>query len=92
MLLTFLNPSFRTVTFKNDPDLIKQVVDLFQQVTTPLLNVPGFFPAIAFQPISTNILQHMQKNGGNALGLTPDEPPLTSKLGLHPNPTSSVGN
>lgn len=31
---------------------------------------------LALQPISPNILQHMQKNGGNALGLHPEDGPL----------------
>lgn len=33
-------------------------------------------PFFAYQPISTNVLEAMQKNGGNALGLTAEEGPL----------------
>ncbi|KAF3347092.1 Palmitoyltransferase ERF2 [Verticillium dahliae VDG2] len=33
-------------------------------------------PQIAFQPISTNVLKEMQKNGGNALGLHVGDGPL----------------
>ncbi|OHF02946.1 FAD binding domain-containing protein [Colletotrichum orchidophilum] len=33
-------------------------------------------PLFVYQPISTNILEAMQKNGGNALGLTPEAGPL----------------
>ncbi|EEY20444.1 FAD binding domain-containing protein [Verticillium alfalfae VaMs.102] len=33
-------------------------------------------PQIAFQPISTNVLKEMQKNGGNALGLDVGDGPL----------------
>ncbi|KAM0276541.1 hypothetical protein ACHAQH_006642 [Verticillium albo-atrum] len=33
-------------------------------------------PQMALQPISTNVLEEMQKNGGNALGLDVDDGPL----------------
>ncbi|CAI4215036.1 unnamed protein product [Parascedosporium putredinis] len=33
-------------------------------------------PFLVFQPISTNIIEGMQKNGGNALGLKPEDGPL----------------
>ncbi|KAL0944794.1 FAD binding domain-containing protein [Colletotrichum truncatum] len=33
-------------------------------------------PFFVYQPITTNILKAMQKNGGNSLGLTPEKGPL----------------
>lgn len=70
----------KTVTFKNDPILIQQAIEIFVEEVTPLLNVEGFMPAVAFQPISLNILDAMKKNGGNALGLSEADGPLISKF------------
>ena len=44
-----------------------------------MLDVPGFAPACAFQPLSLNIIENMQKNGGNVLGLSSADGPLMSK-------------
>ncbi|KAE9373188.1 FAD-binding domain-containing protein [Stipitochalara longipes BDJ] len=73
----FSRETFKTVTFKNDAQLIKDVIQLFIDEATPLLNLTGFAPAFAFQPLSLNIIEQMSKNGGNALGLSVDEGPLT---------------
>jgi hypothetical protein len=66
------------------------VIQIFIEEATPLLNLSGFAPAFAFQPLSLNIIEKMAKNGGNALGLSTDEGPLTSSssfpLPYHPYP------
>ncbi|KAN0098787.1 FAD-binding domain containing protein [Hyaloscypha variabilis] len=74
---SFARETFKTVTFKNDAQLIKDVIQLFIEEATPLLNLTGFAPAFAFQPLSLNIIEQMSKNGGNALGLSTDDGPLT---------------
>jgi hypothetical protein len=71
---------FRTATFKNSASLINDIVKIYKEEAGSVLDVDGIFPALAFQPISKNIVQQMQKNGGNALGLTVDRAPLMSKL------------
>lgn len=71
---------WRTITFKNDATIIQNIITMFEEEANTILNVQGFFPAVAFQPLSTNILNHMQKNGGNALGLSAADGPLVSKL------------
>jgi hypothetical protein len=68
---------FKTVTFKNDAQLIKDIIQLFIEEASPLLNLTGFAPAFAFQPLSLNIFEQ-KSNGGNALGLSTDYGPLTS--------------
>ncbi|CAG8983251.1 hypothetical protein HYALB_00002687 [Hymenoscyphus albidus] len=68
---------FKTVTFKNDPALFKGIVKIFTEEASTVLTVPGLAPFFAFQPISDNIVEHMQKNGGNALGLSTADGPLT---------------
>ncbi|RDW84692.1 hypothetical protein BP6252_02282 [Coleophoma cylindrospora] len=68
---------FKTVTFKNDPALIKQIIGYFIEEATSVLHVPGIAPAFAFQPLSLNIIAKMMKNGGNVLGLSAADGPLT---------------
>ncbi len=66
------------MTFKNDATLIKEVIQIFVEEANSVINVPGFAPAFAFQPISLNIIKNMAKNGGNVLGLSDADGPLTS--------------
>ncbi|KAL3423770.1 FAD binding domain-containing protein [Phlyctema vagabunda] len=73
----YLREIFKTVTFRDDASLIKEIISIFVEEAGSLLSVPGFAPAFAFQPLSLNILQHMSKNGGNVLGLADSTEPLT---------------
>lgn len=73
----YLRQIFRTVTFKNDASLLKQIVNIFVEEVNAIIDVPGLVPAFAFQPISLNIIEQMSKNGGNALGITSEDGPLT---------------
>ena len=59
--------------------MIDDIVKIYKEEADSVLDVEGLFPALAFQPISKNIVKEMQKNGGNALGLTVDRAPLMSK-------------
>ena len=72
----YLRETFRTVTFKNSASLIKKITEIFVQEVAPILSIPGLIPAFAFQPISLNIIERMSQNGGNALGLSPEDAPL----------------
>jgi hypothetical protein len=81
---------FKTVTFKNDATLIKDVIQIFVDEAAPLLNISGFAPAFAFQPLSLNIIEKMSMNRGNTLGLSTDEGPLTSSF--IPFPTFPLPN
>lgn len=76
---------FRTVTFKSSSALITELVKIYKEEASAILDVEGLLPAFAFQPISKNILENMQKDGGNALGLTPDRGPLMSEYPLFSN-------
>ncbi|RDL32612.1 uncharacterized protein BP5553_09068 [Venustampulla echinocandica] len=67
---------FRTVTFKNDANLIKQLVQIYVEETSTVLDIPGILPFFSFQPISLNIIDKMKKNGGNVLGLSEADGPL----------------
>ncbi|CEI39927.1 hypothetical protein FVEN_g2195 [Fusarium venenatum] len=55
------------------------LVPLFEARNAKLLeaaNGSSVVPFLVFQPLSVNILQAMQKNGGNTFGLGPKEGPL----------------
>jgi hypothetical protein len=60
---------------------MSRIIKIYQEEATSILDVDGIFPSNAFQPISQNIIDQMQKDGGNALGITADRGPLMSRLG-----------
>ncbi|KAH6705324.1 FAD binding domain protein [Leptodontidium sp. MPI-SDFR-AT-0119] len=74
---TFARQTFKTVTLKDDPALLKAIIKIFTEEASTVLDVPGLLPFFAFQPLSTNIISKMSKNGGNALGLSVVDGPLT---------------
>lgn len=59
--------------------LLQDIVSLYEAYVKDLLAVAGGTAVttyLVFQPISQNIVEAMQKNGGNALGLKPKDGPL----------------
>jgi len=52
------------------------IVDEFEQDFAPLVNMFGIVPSCVLQIITTDVLSHMSKKGGNALGITVDDGPL----------------
>ncbi|KAL8910197.1 MAG: hypothetical protein Q9171_004495 [Xanthocarpia ochracea] len=77
------NPSgfrqtYSTATFKNSADLQLQILDIFVQEIDPIKNTAaGFLPALVMQPITIPMIRLFRKNGGNALGITEEDGPLT---------------
>lgn len=63
-------------TFKVDRELFTFLVDTFYSLISDVQSVQGAFPTISIQPITEGQLQGMQKNGGNALGLSPGKGPI----------------
>ena len=63
-------------TFKVDRDLFTFLVDTFYSEITAIQNIKGALPTISIQPITEGQLKGMQKNGGNALGLSPAKGPI----------------
>ena len=62
-----------TVTVANDARLLSQVFDIADAILQPIKKVPGVFLAFAYQPISKATMYRSQENGGNALGLDPND-------------------
>ncbi|KAK7450945.1 FAD binding domain-containing protein [Colletotrichum acutatum] len=61
--------------------LLQDIIQLWQAHAQDVMAAAGktnttLSPLLVYQPISTNIIEAMQKNGGNALGLAPEEGPL----------------
>jgi hypothetical protein len=66
-----LRESYWTATFLMTEDITTYLVNTFKEEVLPITGVPGLLPAIVLQVITTDMMQQMQKNGGNALGLNP---------------------
>ncbi|KAF4506096.1 hypothetical protein G6O67_006215 [Ophiocordyceps sinensis] len=60
-------------------ELFEAIVSLYEACVNELLAAADgaeIMPHLVFQPISRNVMQEMQKNGGNALGLKLEHGPL----------------
>ena len=66
---------YRTFSFRNDARLAVQILNLCYEKFSPLEESINLV-ACAFQPLPVNYIREMQKNGGNALGLEPEDGPL----------------
>ncbi|ODH21309.1 hypothetical protein ACO22_05682 [Paracoccidioides brasiliensis] len=71
-----LRENYWTLTVKLDIEMLTFVVDSFMAGVDPIRNVAGILPALTLQIFTSDMIQKMAKNGGNALGLEPSEGPL----------------
>lgn len=76
-----------TAVSARDPQLLLEVVPLWESYANGLIqsaNGTALTPYLVFQPLSVNILDAMQTNGGNALGLssTNDGPLMIVQLSV----------
>ena len=77
--------TYWTATFKNNATLMNTIQEIFVEEVENIKNVTGFGPACVFQAITMDIISHFSKNGGNALGITPEDGPLI-RIQLTPQP------
>ena len=76
-------PGFRqhyiTATFHNSAKLQSIILDIFvQEIDSIKHKLSNFFrPSLMFQTITNDVISHFSQNGGNALGISKDEGPLT---------------
>ncbi|KAJ5722135.1 hypothetical protein N7488_000170 [Penicillium malachiteum] len=61
--------TYWTLTVGNDATLMADMVAIYMDEIEPLKNFSGIVPSLVFQPITTDMISHFSKNGGNALGL-----------------------
>ena len=73
---------FFSLTLKNDAKLLGDILTLWYQEIQPIIDIKDFLPALAFQPLTKPIIKNFAKDGGNALGITEADGPLTSKSAL----------
>ena len=53
----------------NSATLMADMVAIYMDEVEPLKAVAGIVPSLVFQPITSDMISHFSKNGGNALGL-----------------------
>jgi FAD/FMN-containing dehydrogenase len=63
-------------TFKVDRDIFKAFIDIFFDMLPAIQNAAGILPVLSFQAITVPAMKKMQQNGGNALGLDPNDGPI----------------
>ncbi|GAM41132.1 hypothetical protein TCE0_041f14026 [Talaromyces pinophilus] len=68
-----LRESYWTATFAFTKEMIAYCVETFETEAIRAANATGYLPALVLQVISTDMTTQMQKNGGNALGLSPSD-------------------
>jgi hypothetical protein len=73
---TGLRETYWTATYKLNETFAAFMAETFLEEIVAVQDVAGLVPACVMQIISTNTLEHMEQNGGNALGITPDDGPL----------------
>ncbi|KAH7406820.1 hypothetical protein DE146DRAFT_405874 [Phaeosphaeria sp. MPI-PUGE-AT-0046c] len=75
-----LRQSFWTFTVKLDKKLPESIKDIFFEELPAILDAEELLPAISFQVITLPILEQMATRGGNTLGLSTEDGPLTNIL------------
>lgn len=73
---------YETATFKLDADLMKEITNIYMEETEKIRHLKGMISALPMQIITKAEIAHFQKNGGNCLGIDPDDGPLMCKNSL----------
>jgi len=61
---------YHSISVRPNRDYYSKVLDIFYEEIAPVKNITGFLPVIHIQPITPDILRLMERNGGNALGIS----------------------
>jgi hypothetical protein len=72
-----LRETFWAFMVKNDVQLMADIQNIFEEEVANIITAANIVPALVFQPISTAMTSHFTTNGGNALGITAEDGPLT---------------
>lgn len=68
-----LRESYWTRTMHVNEEVMNACLDIFEEELTPSVkNVTGILPVFVFQPLKPSVTRLFAKNGGNALGITPE--------------------
>jgi len=71
--------SYWAMMVKNSASLMADITAIYMEEVEPIKNVTGVVPSLIFQPITLDQISHFSKNGGNALGITPNAGPLNRR-------------
>ncbi|KAK2768274.1 hypothetical protein FQN54_000127 [Arachnomyces sp. PD_36] len=71
-----LRESYWTATYKLDKALAMFVANTFMEEIEPVSGAQALVPSAVLQVITPDVIIHMEKNGGNALGLSASDGPL----------------
>ena len=71
-----LEETFWTATFKNSRPLMQDILDIYKEEIKPFEEVTGVVAALILSPIARDVIKHFGKNGGNCLGIHPDDGPF----------------
>ncbi|KIN08813.1 hypothetical protein OIDMADRAFT_175526 [Oidiodendron maius Zn] len=66
--------TYWTLMVENSASLMADMVAIYMDEVNPIKGVAGIVPSLVFQPITTDMISHFTKNGGNALGLAGQGP------------------
>jgi hypothetical protein len=81
----------------NCASLMDDMVAIYMDEIEPVKTAAGILPSLIFQPITTDMISHFSKNGGNALGLDGEGPlnrmyPQSPLQCANVNPLGSCAN
>ncbi|KAF4457682.1 hypothetical protein F53441_442 [Fusarium austroafricanum] len=71
-----LREIYYVITTKVNHDILVFARDYFYTTVPTVAGIPGIIPVFVVQGITTPQIKQMQKNGGNAMGMSPDNGPL----------------
>jgi hypothetical protein len=80
-----VSETYWTLTIKNSATLVSDIVSIFMEEVDEIKAFANITPACVFQPLTTDIISHFSKNGGNALGISLADGPLIC-MNLFPIP------
>lgn len=72
---------FGSVTVHSKAEVSLALAQIFREEAQAIKGAEGLHVFIVYNPLTLETLMHMQKRGGNALGLAPEDGPLTSEFG-----------
>ncbi|KAL2836742.1 hypothetical protein BJX68DRAFT_250339 [Aspergillus pseudodeflectus] len=67
---------WRTVTLKVDATLMSDIIDIFLSAVHPYTSIPDTLMSCNMQMLTKHEIEIFAKNGGNALGISPEDGPL----------------
>lgn len=80
LLIANSSQLFGTATFMNSAALFAHILTLAEAEFLPVQTVKDFQASFVLQPIPRSITGKAALNGGNSLGLSPDDGDLVCKL------------